>query len=176
MCTCPAQVRPTPTPPRSQHAHGGDTLCPASAWASAFTALLLSHTDVSWTHAGGTCSWDRRQSPRDVDRTRCSRTHEVGITACPGDPARPRLHLRAVRGVTPTLGPAQPGSRRQSSHPAQRSCVTCPHTSESLPALCPGHTSPAPFRFLCHPGCAPTLGPLYWRCSQPGMLTPSLPP
>ena len=161
-------ARPRSAPPRlhlpSQHAHGGDTLCPASA----FTALLLSHTHVSWTHAGGTCSRDRRQSPRDVDGTRCSRTHEVGTTACPGDPARPRLHLRAVRGVTPHWDQPNlaPAGRVLTLHkdPASPALTRHPECPCSLPGshFSSRHPVPSPFPF--------PLSPWLWSHPRPFVL------
>lgn len=143
-------------------------MCPASAWASALTSLLLSHTDVSWTHAGGTCSQDRRHSPGDVDGTRCSRTHEVGTTACPGDPARPCSRLRAAGGVTPhwdqpSLAPAgrvltlhkDPASSALTRHPKSPCSLLRSHFSSPRPA-------PSPFMF--------PLSPCLWSHLRPFVL------
>lgn len=138
-----------------------------SAQASAFTSLLLSCTDISWTHAGGACSWDMRHSPRDVDGTQCSQTHEVGTTTCSGDPARPCSSLGAARGVTPhwdwpSLGPAAELS------PCTKTLrhLPSPHCTES-PCSLPGS------RFCPRPALSPFTCPLtswLWSHRRPFVL------
>ena len=167
LCTCPAQVHPALTPPtvptRTRRGHPVTGVCPGICLHVPAAFLHRHQLDPRGRHV----QLGHAPQPKRRGRDPVLPNPRGGYHYLLWGPSQALLKPGGCQRGDPTLGPAQPGSCRQSSHPARRPCVTCPHRIvPSLPALCPGHASalapcPAPLLVLRHPGCGPTVDPLY---------------
>ena len=125
--TCPAQVQPALTPPtvptRTRRGHPVSGVCPGICLHIPAAFLHRRQLDLHGRHVQpgqapqpGRRGWDPvLPNPRG------------GYHCLLWGPRQALLKPGGCRRGDPTLGPAQPGSRRQSAHPAQRPRFSCPH-------------------------------------------------
>ena len=127
LCTCLAQVQPALTPPtvptRTRRGHPVSGVCPGICLHIPAAFLHRRQLDLHGRHVQpgqapqpGRRGWDPvLPNPRG------------GYHCLLWGPRQALLKPGGCRRGDPTLGLAQPGSRRQSAHPAQRPRFSCPH-------------------------------------------------